>query len=176
MATRKSLRKVALAIFLTASLGQAQQAATGNFYKLDFVVKEVEGTRTVNSRAYSLMVESGSHKYSQVRAGSKVEINRHVVKSNTEGEHVSGEFLDLGVSIDVSDVTETPNGLGFSAGVDVSSLPSGVSPKESPTMIRHNRCSSYVVVPLKKPTVIFSSDSVDSKSTMQVEVSASPIT
>jgi hypothetical protein len=41
--------------------------------------------------------------------------------------------------------------------------------------IRQNRWVSTVAVPLKKPTVIFSSDDLTSKRQMQLELTATPI-
>jgi hypothetical protein len=49
----------------------------------------------------------------------------------------------------------------------------GVENRNTP--IRQNRWNSDVVVPLKKSTLLFSSENVDAKSQMQVEVIASPI-
>ena len=46
----------------------------------------------------------------------------------------------------------------------------------SAPMIRQNRWTSNVVVPLKKPTVIFSSDDLTTKHQMQLELTATPIT
>jgi hypothetical protein len=42
-------------------------------------------------------------------------------------------------------------------------------------VIRQNRWSSNVVVPLKKPTLIFASDDATSKRQMQLELTAAPV-
>jgi hypothetical protein len=55
---------------------------------------------------------------------------------------------------------------------------STVQPSEAPNtppIIRQNRWGSHVLVPLKKPTVIFSSDDLTTKRQMQLEVTATPI-
>jgi hypothetical protein len=41
--------------------------------------------------------------------------------------------------------------------------------------VRQNVWQSDVVVPLKKPTLLFASENLDAKTQMQVEVTATPI-
>ncbi len=63
---------------------------------------------------------------------------------------------------------------------DISSIPSEpavpatASAPTQPT-VRQNKWDSTVIVPLKKPTVLFSSDDLTSKRQMQLELTATPI-
>jgi hypothetical protein len=91
------------------------------------------------------------------------------MSSTTEYQQV-----DVGVNIDVLNIKEMPDRLAFYIVVEVSSLPAGAADPLRPPM-RQNKWSSSLVVPLKKATLLFSSDNVDSKSQMQVEVTATPI-
>src|ERR1700683_4385802 len=145
------------------------------FYKLDFAVKEVEGAKVLNSRTYSVMVSGvvvfREHELTtgscSIRTGSKIPFSTG--KENT--------YLDVGVSIDCRSVKEAPGGLNLHVDADVSSVvqESATSTNLAP-VVRQNKWASSVLVPLKKPTVIFSSDDLTSKHQMQVELTATPIT
>jgi hypothetical protein len=64
--------------------------------------------------------------------------------------------------------------LSFHLSAEVSNvLSDGSSPRP---IIRQNRWSSYVTVPIKKPTIVFSSDDNTTKHIMQLEVTATPRT
>jgi hypothetical protein len=65
--------------------------------------------------------------------------------------------------------------LSFGIGVEISSLAEGPSSPTDHPVLRQNRWSSTAIIPLRKTTLLFSSDNVDSKSQMQVEVTATPI-
>jgi hypothetical protein len=131
------------------------------FYKLDFVVKDVEGGKVITARNYSMIVESpmavGSP--SQIRAGSKAPIGPN------------SNMVDIGTSIDCSRVMELDSSLSFSLSVEVSSV---LGEPDAHPVIRQNRWSSFVIVPFKKPTVVFSSDDNTTKRVLQLEVTATP--
>lgn len=152
----------------------AQDAAPTKFYKLEFVVKEVEGTRVLNSRAYSVTAstDKGLLERCQIRTGSKVPLP-------ATGPGVgAGQFtyLDVGVNIDCSSLKETQVGVSLQVTADISSLPQESTVPVSGQVIRQNRWTSHIVVQPKKPTVIFSSDDLTTKHQMQLELTATPIT
>jgi hypothetical protein len=63
-------------------------------------------------------------------------------------------------------------------GADISSIATGSENSPSnllPPVIRQNRWSSSVIVPLGKPTTIYSSDDITSKRKVQIELTATPI-
>ena len=159
------MKKWIIAALLTAAGTCFGQTADWKFYKLDFVVKEVEGAKVLNSRAFSAVVQvdtPGMNSQSgSIRAGSKVPVN--------------GQYYDVGVNIDVQRVKEVQSGdLALSVSADLSSTaPEGGTPERP--VIRQNRWSSYVVVPIKKPTVIFASDDATSKHQLQLELTATPV-
>jgi hypothetical protein len=151
---------------LLAGICFGEEAAAPKFYKLDFVVKEVEGAKVLNARSYSVIssTEGKGVEGCQVRTGSKVP------------GAVAGGYIDVGVSIDCYQVRETQTGLSLGLSADISSIPPDLTPPVSaPPVIRQNRWRSNVVVPLKKPVVIFSSDDLTTKHQMQLELTATPI-
>ncbi|HZD48599.1 MAG TPA: hypothetical protein VE178_07620 [Silvibacterium sp.] len=177
---RKSLTKAVLfllsfALFAAPALPQdskSQEAAPApkadaNYYRLEFVLKEVgDDGRVVNSRTYYTDVATGGRS-SQVRAGTKIP-----VRTNDKDEI---QYLDLGVNIDCDSAHETPQGLGLHISAEISSIASPTSGEIASPVVRQNRWSSMTLIPLGKPTVVFSSDNLENKGRMQVEVTATPI-
>lgn len=134
------------------------------FYKLDFVVKEVSGSRTLNSRAYSTMVSTGTGR-GEIRAGSKIPY---------EASTNNFQQIEVGVNIDIFKIREMSDRLAFTVVTEVSSVAEAGADQTRPT-IRQNKWSSDVIVPLKKTTLLFSSDNVDAKSLLEVEVTVTPV-
>jgi len=145
----------------------AQTADVAKFYKLDYVVKEVEGGKTINSRAYSTMlgvsVPGGERPQSQIRAGGRVAVT-------AQGSNFS--FYDVGVNLDSRDLKETQGEVTLFINADVSTLEGTAG---LPPVVRQNKWSGAAIVPLKKPTVVFSSDDVSSKRQLQLELTATPV-
>jgi len=166
MRYRLSCGLLMLALMTCACL--AEDAVPAKFYKLDFVVKEMEGTKVLNTRSYSFLTSTqitgpaGAFGGCSIRTGNKVPM-------------AGGGYLDVGVNIDCNDVKETQVGLSLSVTADISSIPAESQIPVSGQVIRQNRWRSNVVVPLKKPVVIFSSDDLTSKRQMQLELTATPV-
>ncbi len=160
--TKKWLLPLLGLAFAGAAL--AQTAEPAKFYKLDFAVKELEGGKVVNSRSYSTMISPQAGDRSTIRTGSRVPVT---------GSDGKVTYIDLGVNIDCSNLKEVQSDLTVFVTADISSA---LDPSTAPTpVIRQNRWSSNVSVPLKKPTVIFSSDDVSSKRQLQLELTATPV-
>ena len=175
--TVPSLFVLALTMAPGAGIAQNQDASKASespkFYRLEFVVKEVEGGKVLNARAY-LTTASTDPKAgtTQIRAGGRVPYQTMVgdLKSS------SLQYLDVGVNIDCRNLQELEQGLSLFVSADVSNVPAGAgTPAAAPT-VRQNRWSSMTIVPLKKPTMIFSSDDPTTKRQMQLELTVTPIT
>src|SRR5262245_14058543 len=141
------------------------QTEVPRFYKLDFVVKEVEGGKPVNSRTFSTMLpmQPGNREAATIRAGGRVPV--------TTGGGTS--FFDLGVNIDARDLRESQTDVAVALSIDISTMAqenAGAQP-----VVRQNRWSGTVLVPAKKPTVVFASDDITSKRQFQLEMTATPI-
>lgn len=83
---------------------QSEQPAANTqkqFYRLDFVVQELENSRVVNSRSYSTVM-SGMQS-SSIRAGAKVPF------STTSGANAQWQQIDVGVSIDCHRLSSIAN-------------------------------------------------------------------
>ena len=158
------LSAVFVVLALVAGACRAEDAVPAKFYKLDFVVKEVEGAKTHNARTYSTVAVSKEGRPTSIRSGGKVPYSDG--KENT--------LLFVGVQIDCHELREAPNGLSLWVDADISSVPEPATNADRP-FVRQNKWGSIVVVPLKKPTVIFSSDDVTSKRQMQLELTATAI-
>jgi hypothetical protein len=134
------------------------------YFPMEFTMKEVENGRVVNSRVYA-MTASGAGS-SRIRTGSKLPVPTSSGGSN---------YVDVGVNVDCGPVSEVDGYASFALGAEVSSVGSDVAVSGAPPVIRQNRWDSRVIVPLRKPTVVFSSDDLGSKRQMQLEVTATPI-
>ena len=164
---------VLLALGLAAGACLAQDAQTQqakaekprpSFYRLDFVIKEFDGGHVVNSRSYFTLVETGSNSGSFIRTGVRIPIGTP--------EHPDRQ--DVGVRIDCRQAREIGDELALEVTADITALPQDAN-SQSPLIVRQNVWSAGVLIPIKKPSVIFSSDSTTSKSQMQVEVTATPV-
>lgn len=158
---------LSLLAFAFAGTVLAQTADSARFYKLEFVVKEVEGGKTSNSRYFSTMlavqIPGRDTPSATIRAGGRVPV--------TTGNNTS--FFDLGVSIDTRELREAQSDISLFITADVSTIA-----QESPGTVpitRQNKWAGTVILPVKKATVVFASDDVSSKRQLQLELTATPI-
>jgi hypothetical protein len=141
------------------------------FYRLDFVVKELENDKVINSRLHSMSVGVNSGNAASIRAGSKVPY-----MTGSPGSR-QFNFFDIGVNIDCRETREAaPGQLTLTINADISSVVIGKeSTGELPPMVRSTRWSSPVLVPIRKATTVFSSDDPSGNRKMQLELTAVPI-
>lgn len=143
------------------------------YFKLDFVVKELDESRTVSSRNYATMVATGqSSRGCSIRTGNRVPI-----QTNSAGTaNVQVNYYDVGVNIDCNTATELGSQLSLVVSADISSLPAGREASSTlPPVVRQNRWTGNVVVTIGKATTLFSSDDLDSKRKMQLELTVNPV-
>lgn len=145
-----------------------------HFYHLEFVVQETGSDgKPLNSRTYSGTLSTGrTERGFSTRTGSRVPIT-----SSLEGnKNTQFQYIDVGVNIDAHDARELGDKLALYIIVDISSLAgtqniSGVSEP----VVRQNKWQAPVLVPIGKPTTVFTSDVLDSKGGMQLVLTASPV-
>lgn len=156
-----------LALVAMVGMGLAQGdkpvEQPAGYYRLDFVVKEVEGSKVVNSRAYSTTIATDHGARTSIRTGSRVPL---------PGKEGTVSYMDLGISFDGSLAKLIGSEFAVNISADISSV---AEPSSTPPVIRNNRWSGDVLVALRKPTMVFSSDDAMSKRQMQVELTATPI-
>ena len=128
-------------------------------FRLVFVVKEVDGNKVLNARTYAVLVSTAPDS-----GGSSI---RTEVKVPDVG--------DVGVRIDCRRVRVMENQLALNVTANVSGLPENSGSPSSRPIIRQNIWSSDVLIPMKHPVTIFSSDSTTSKTQTQLELTATPV-
>jgi hypothetical protein len=144
-------------------------ASLNQHYRLDFIVKEVDAGKVINSRSYSMIIATDEH--AAIRTGTQVPFNVSTSPNTSQYTEVN-----VGVNIDCKSGKELNNQLTLQVKAEISSLaePTDGSHAGGP-VVRRNTWESNVVIPLKQPTTIFSSDDLASKRKMQLEIIATPI-
>jgi hypothetical protein len=140
------------------------------FYQLNFVVQELENGRVINSRSYSMIMRDTDQ--SSIRAGEKVPF------SSTSGASTQWQQIDVGVNIDCRKLEARGNGVSLNIKAEISSVTDSHgenSPPASLPIVRQNQWESNVVLPVRQPTVLFSSDDPASKRKMQLQLTVTPI-
>ncbi len=86
------------------------------------------------------------------------------------------QYIDLGVDLDVRNVKEHADQLSFRLRANISSIArqTEIGGIGEP-VIRQNNWDSYMIIPIGKPTVVYSADDLDSKGKMQIEVTATKV-
>ena len=144
-------------------------------YRLDFTVKELEDSKAVNSRNYTLLIEARSeHGRSargagsgQVRAGTRVP-----VAAGDKGM----QYMDVGIVIN-ADLDETDDGLSLSGYTELSTLalPDGATSPSSTPMVGSIRSNISTELTTGKSILLSSVDDPVSKRRYQVEVTATKL-
>jgi hypothetical protein len=150
---------------------QTADKAPKKFYQLNFKVQELENERVINSRSYSMILGVGA--VGAIRSGQKVPY------SSRSGANSEWQQMSVGVDIDCRKLEELGDQVSLSILADLSSVienhgEAGL-PSSVPPIIRNNRWGSTVLLPVKKPTVLFSSDDPASKRKMQLLLTVTPI-
>jgi len=158
-----------------------------HYYHLEYVVQEL-GTdgKPTNSRTYSTIVGTERHEqFSAIRTGSRVPIITGALQSPTSGPtgdsklEYQYQYVDVGVNIDTQNVREIGQRLAIDLKAEITALAeSGASTTSglvNDPVIRQNTWQASVLIPIGKPTVVFSSDALDNKGGMQFVVTATPL-
>jgi hypothetical protein len=165
------ITKIALAMAVAGTCFAQSAAAPPaaieqKYFKLEFTVKEVAAGKLINSRKYVVSMGEGRGS-SSIRSGDKIPVS--------SGRPPVVSYIQVGVNIDCQNARETPNGLALSVTTDISSTAPPSEANSGPQIIRNYKWSSMVLVPLKKATVVFSSDDPTTNHQMQLELLATPI-
>ena len=144
------------------------------FYKLEFVVKEVDGAKVVNSRSFFITVPVEAPGQN-VQGGGQIRTSVRFPTPTGGAGAPSGQFQynDVGVSIDCKTLHEVQSQVQVYISADIST--NSAEPGSPAPVIRQWRWSSLVTAQIRKPTVIYASDDASSKSQMQLELTATPI-
>ena len=147
----------------------AAPAQPVHYYRLDFVIENLDSAgKVTNSRSYSTTADTESPGATSIRTGSRIPI-------------VTGaqyQYVDLGVDFDVRNVHEVgEQQLTFLLMASLSGEASPTQPGQdlNHPVIRQNKWNSQVLIPIGKRTVVLASDSLDSKGSTRVVVTATRI-
>jgi hypothetical protein len=161
----------------SSNLQEAAKVPDGpaRFYHLEFVVREIgEDGKPRNSRSYTTMVSTDVHdREMSIRTNSKIPV---LTSENGPQSPAQFQYQDVGVNIDVRKTHEVDRQLSLDLVAVVSSVASAsdIAGTREP-VFRENKWQASVLIPIGKPAVVFTSDSLDSKGSMQVVVTATPL-
>ena len=149
-----------------------------HFYHVVFLVQELGSDgKPNNGRSYTTTVSTDPRgPVDSIRTNARIPVVTSISKS-ASGEESSAQFqfMEIGVNFEVRQVQEVGRELSMQIKADVSGLfPSSDSRIQQP-VVRHNQWDSPALIPIGKPTVIFTSDALDSKGSIQVVVTATPL-
>jgi hypothetical protein len=138
-----------------------------HYYRLTLIVQDIDSNnKPINSRSYVTTITTDRSFRGSIRTGSKVPIPT---------DHNGGiTYIDIGINFDVRDVLELNRNLSLNVKAQIMSYAPNENPALAP-IIRQNQWEAPVLIPIGKPTVIFSSDSLESKNAMQVVAIVAPI-
>lgn len=149
-----------------------------HFYHMALMVQELGADgKTTNSRSYSTTVLTGAYDHMiSIRANFRVPVATFSAKSSSgEETPTQFQFMDIGVNFDIREVREVGRDLTLGIRADISSLFPSSDPKIKQPVVRHDQWEAPVLIPIGKPTTIFSSDNLDSKGSMQIVVTATQL-
>ena len=143
------------------------QTTPAHYYHVDFVVQELGSDgKAINSRSYTTTVNTGPHEFISIRAGSRIPVMTGANQS---------QFVDAGINIDARDAQEIGRQLALNLTADVSSIAATTDQSLHQPIIRQNKWQAVVLIPVGKPTVVFTSDALESKGSLQLTVTATPL-
>lgn len=180
-----SILLASLAFMPTASAQdyQSQSASKtiepAHFYHLKLVVQELDADgKVTNSRSYFTTVntdkDSGAN---SIRAESHVPVGTGVFSAGSPSNvETQFQYINVGTKFDIRHVHELGRQLSLHVQADISSEgDAAVIGNNKEPVIRHNQWEASVLIPIGRPTIVFTSDSLDSQGAMQVVATATPI-
>jgi hypothetical protein len=150
----------------------------GRHYQVVFVAQELEGGKAINSRRYvtDMTLQGPGSGSGSIRTGSKIPLATGSYSGAQSQVQTQFTYVDIGVNLDFNRARLEGDRVFLFITAEISSAgaESIIGGVHEP-IIRQNKWSAGVTVPLGKPTVIFSSDDVSSKRTMQIELTVTPV-
>jgi hypothetical protein len=148
-------------------------AAEKHYYRLEYVLRELDGTREVSKRTYVVSARSDGS-YGQLRAGTRIPIATGVTSGATTNTQF--QYIDVGVNIDTR-VQQDANGVWIFSGAEISSTApteAGTTPAAGP-MIRQAKNNSIVPFTAGKSILVFSADDPTSTHRFELSVTATQL-
>jgi uncharacterized lipoprotein YehR (DUF1307 family) len=159
--------KLSAVLFALCTVVPVLAQDASRFFKLDFVIREFDDNKLVSTKTYSAVSSGDEKNRTSIRTGNKVPYQAGPNSTN---------YADVGVNIDVYKMQEANGQLMVTVSADVTTIP---TPNESLNAmlphIRQNKWNATVTMPMSKPTLLFSSDDLNSKRKLQLELTATPV-
>jgi hypothetical protein len=153
----------------------ASQEQDERSFLVSFYARELDQNgKEVNLRRFDTMTGVGNinGRSNSIRTGAKIPI----LTGGKPGEAQGFTYVDVGVNIDVNRVRVVDgNRLAMQVSAEISSVDQAASASTNQPTIRSNRWMGEVQVPIGERKVIFRSDDLASKKTMQIEVAVTRV-
>jgi hypothetical protein len=150
----------------------AKDVAPVHFYHLELVVQELgKDGKPTNSRTYTTIVSTDPRdQLASIRTNSRIPI-----VTGSSGGNTQFQYQNVGVNIDVHRAKEVGRQLSFDLDADISSVAENTDANLHQPIIRQNKWQAVVLIPIGKATVVCTSDTLDSKGSMQLTVTATQV-
>jgi hypothetical protein len=153
-----------------------REGLTENFFKLAFVIYELDDGKRTNQRDY-MMVGRTDNQPSSIRVSTRVPIYTEV-----KGGDKQYTYIDAGLNIRCSLKEQVDRRLQFHCDIEMSSFirpeqiagAVGKAGPEAPVM-RTTRTESWALLTLGKPAILNTVDDINSTKRMQIEVTATKL-
>jgi hypothetical protein len=149
---------------------------TENFFKLAFVMYELEDGRRTNQRDY-MMIGRTDNQPSSIRVATKVPIT-----TQEKGDEKQYTYTDVGLRINCSMKEQMDRRLQFHCDIEISSF---IRPEQianatgnaglAAPFLRTTRTDSWALLTMGKPAILTTVDDINSVKRMQIEVTATKL-
>jgi len=153
-----------------------REGMTENFFKLAFVMYELEDAKRINQRDY-MMIGRTDNQPSSIRVSTKVPITTYE-KAGDKGY----TYTDVGLKINCSMKEQVDRRLQLHCDIEISSF---IRPEQianatgnagvAAPFLRNTRTESWALVTLGKPAILTTVDDINSTKRMQIEVTATKV-
>jgi hypothetical protein len=168
-----NLTAVASILLICASSASAQDkpatapaasATPKHYYRLNYVLKESDEGKVINQRSFVMSASTEGTSWRSMRAGTRLPLGGANPKDVN--------YIDVGVNIDTR-IQDSGEGLAMDVTTDISSAGTENN-SGAPPVIRQVKVRSEALVPVGKPTTLFTADDPASRHRFELEVTATP--
>ena len=149
---------------------------TENFFKLAFVMYELDDAKRTNQRDY-MMIGRTDNLPSSIKVSTRVPIYTEV-----KGNDKQYTYIDVGLRINCSLKEQVDRRVQLNCDIEISSFAhpeqiAGAVGKAGPEapILRTTRTESWALLTLGKPSILTTVDDINSAKRMQIEVTATKL-
>ncbi len=158
---------LAFAAALLVAGGAFAQDMTAAVYRLNFAIHEMDSGKRLNTRNYTMLLESGGK--GVLKVGTKVPI------ATAPGPNTQYTYIDVGVNVDAR-IVEQGSQLRLNANIEVSNLGAERENQGRPMpQVRQLRSDVDAWIPAGKPTPVVTLDDPATSKHYEIEVTATKV-